>query len=76
MRHFESNCKDVLKDIGIQGSAKDTVFDVVFRENGLVKADSNKYLKSKMKESVKLLLEIEREFLKQQPPQENSTFAL
>ena len=64
MRHFEINCKDVLKEIGIQGSAKDTVLDVVFGENGLVEADSNKDLKSKMKESVKLLPEIERKFLK------------
>ena len=60
MRHFESNCKDILKKIGIQRSAKDTMLDVVFRENGLVEADSKKDLKSKMRESVKLLSEIER----------------
>ena len=76
MRHFEINCKDVLKEIGIQGSAKDTVLDVVFGENGLVEADSNKDLKSKMKESVKLLPEIERKFLKRQPSPENGQFAL
>ena len=42
MRHFESNCKDVLKKLSIQGSAKDTMLDVVFGENGLVEADSKK----------------------------------
>ena len=52
------------KKIGNQGSAKDTILDVVSGENGLVEADSKKDLKSKMKESVKLLSEIEREFLK------------
>ena len=76
MRHFESNCKDDFKKIGIQASAKDTMLDVVFGENGLVEADPKKDLKSKMKESVKLLSEIEREFLKLQPSQENGQFAL
>ena len=42
MRHFESNCKDVLEKNGIQGSANDTMLDVVFGENGLVEADSKK----------------------------------
>ena len=42
MRHFESNCKDILKKIGVQGSAKDTILDIVFGENGLVEADSKK----------------------------------
>ena len=76
MKHFERNCKDILKKIGIQGSAKDSILDVVFGENGLVEADSKKDLKSKMKESVKLLSEIEREFLKQKPSQEYGQFAL
>ena len=52
------------------------MLDVVFGENGLVEADSKKDLKSKMKESVKLLSEIEREFLKQKPSQEYGQFAL
>ena len=76
MKHFERNCKDILKKIGIQGSAKDSMLDVVFGENGLVEADSKKDLKSEMKESVKLLLEIEREFLEQKPSQEYGQFAL
>ena len=76
MRHFESNCKDILKKISIQGSAKHTMLDVVFGENGLVEADSKKDVKSKMKESVKLLTEIETEFLKQKPSQEYGQFAL
>ena len=54
----------------------DETYKIADGENGLIKADSNKYLKSKMKEWVKLLLEIEREFLKQQPSQENGQFAL
>ena len=76
MKHFERNCKDILKKIGIQGSAKDSMLDVVFGENGLVEADSKKDLKSEMKESVKLLSEIEREFLEQKPSQEYGQFAL
>ena len=66
MRHFEGNWKDALKNVGIQGSAKDTVLDVIFGQYRLVEANPKRDLKNKMKESVKLLSEIEREFLKQQ----------
>ena len=31
-RHFENNCKDYLKQIGIRGSMEDVMLDVVFGE--------------------------------------------
>ena len=37
MRLFESNGKDVVKYTGIQGNAKDTMLDVIFGENVLVR---------------------------------------
>ena len=39
-RHSENNCKDYLKQIGIHGSMKDVMLDVVFGENGLAEAEN------------------------------------
>ena len=39
-RHSENHCKDCLKQIGIHGSMKDVMLDVVFGENGLVEAEN------------------------------------
>ena len=39
-RHSENHCKDYLKQIGIHGSMKDVMLDVVFGENGLVEAEN------------------------------------
>ena len=39
-RHFQNNCKDYLKHIGIHRSMKDIKLDVVFGENGLVEAEN------------------------------------
>ena len=39
-RHFQNNCKYYLKHIGIHGTMKDIMLDVVFGENGLVEAEN------------------------------------
>ena len=65
-RHFENNCKDYLKHIGIHGSIKDVMLDVAFGENGLVEAENKLDLKEKMKNGITLLSEMEQQCLSTQ----------
>ena len=75
-RHFENNCKDYLKQIGIHGSMKDVMLGVVFGENGLAEAENKLDLKEKMKNALTLLSEMEQQCLSAQLPQdENGKFA-
>ena len=59
MRLFESNCNNVVKNLGIQGSAKDTMLDVIFRENILV--ETNRDLESRMSKGLFALYIADRE---------------
>ena len=43
-RHSEAISKDFLTDMGIKGNMKDAMFDVVFGEHGLVKAENKQDL--------------------------------
>ena len=75
-RHFENNDKNNLKDIGIHGSMKDVMLDVVFRENWLVDTENKLDVKEKMKNAITLLSEMEQQCLPTQLPQdENEEFA-
>ena len=75
-RHFENNCKDYLKQIGIHGSIKDVMLDVEFGENRLVEAENKLDLKEKMKNALTLLSQMEQQCLSAQLPQdENGKFA-
>ena len=75
-RHFENNCKDYLKQIGIHGSMKEVMLDVVFGENGLVEAENKLDVKEKMKNALTLLSEVEQQCLSVQLSQdENGKFA-
>ena len=74
-KHFENICKDYLKQIGIHGSMKDVMLDVVFGENGLVKAENKLDLKEKLKNAIMLLSEMEQQCLSPQLLQdENGKF--
>ena len=44
-RHFENNCKDHLKHIGIHGSMKDVMLNVLFGANRLAEAENKLDLK-------------------------------
>ena len=59
-KHFQNNCKDYLKHIGIHGSMKD-MLDVVFGDNGLVEAENKPDLKEKMKNPITLLSKMEQQ---------------
>ena len=75
-RYFENNCKDHLKHIGIHGSMKDVMLDVLFGENGLVEAENKPDLKEMIKNATTLLSEMEQQGLSSQLPQdENGKFA-
>ena len=75
-RHFENNCKDHLKDIGIHESMTNAMLDVAFGENGLVEAENKLDLKEKMKNAITLLSEMEQQGLYSPLPQdENGKFA-
>ena len=58
-RHFETNCREVLKKIGFPSSAEEIVIDIVFGESGLIEAEDKKDLKEKLKESIVLLSDLE-----------------
>ena len=60
-RHSENNCKDYLKQIGIHGSMKDVMLDVVFGENGLAEAENKFDFWEKMKNSILLLSEMKQQ---------------
>ena len=60
-RHSENHCKDYLKQIGIHGSMKDVMLDVVFGENGLVEAENKFDFWEKMKNALTLLSEMEQQ---------------
>ena len=62
-RHFENNCKDYLKQIGIHGSMKDVMLDLVFGKIGRVEAENKLDLKEKMKNAITLLSEIKQQCL-------------
>ena len=63
-RHFEANCKEMLKKIGIPSTTEELMMDIVFGENGLIEAEDKKDLKQKLRESAVLLSEVERGDLK------------
>ena len=65
-RHFEGNCKDFLIGMGIKGNMKDAMLDVVFSEHGLLEAENKQDLKKKTKDTITLLLEMEKQWLAQE----------
>ena len=60
-RHFEANCREVLKKTGVPSNAEEIMIDIVFGESGLIEAEDKKNLKEKLKESIVLLSDLERE---------------
>ena len=41
-RHFEVNCKEVLKKIGVSSNAEEIMIEIVFEESGLIEAEDKK----------------------------------
>ena len=60
-RHFEASCREVLKKIGVPSSTEEIMIVIVFEESGLIEAGDKKDLKEKLKESIVLLSDLERE---------------
>ena len=60
-RHFEANCREVLKNIGVSSSIEEIMIDIVFRESGLIEAEEKKDLKKKLKESIVLLSDLDQQ---------------
>ena len=60
-RHFEVNCREVLKKIGVPSSTEEIMIDIAFEESGLIAAEDKKDLKEKLKESLVLLSDLKRE---------------
>ena len=58
-RHFEANCIEVLKKIGVPSKAEKIVIDIFGGESGLIKAEDKKDFKEKLKESLVLLSDLE-----------------
>ena len=58
-RHFEANCIEVLKKIGVPSKAEKIMIDIFWGESGLIKAEDKKDLKEKLKESLVLLSDLE-----------------
>ena len=74
-RHFEANCKEMLKKIGISSTTEELMMDIVFGENGLIEVEDKKDLKQKMRGSAVLLSEVERGDLKLPEDYYNRKFA-
>ena len=60
-RHFEANCREVLENIRVPSTPEEIMIDIVFGESGLIEAEDIKDLKEKLKESIVLLPDLERE---------------
>ena len=59
--HFKTNCKDFLKSVGISSDSEQAAFlDLVFGETGLIEANDKHELKKQLKQSTKLLDEMQR----------------
>ena len=52
--------------MGIKGNMKDAMLDVVFSEHGLLEAENKQDLKKKTKDTITLLLEMEKQWLAQE----------
>ena len=74
-RHFEANCKEMLKKIGISSTTEELMMDIVFGENGLIEVEDKKDLEQKMRGSAVLLSEVERGDLKLPEDYYNRKFA-
>ena len=44
-RHFQANCREVLKKIGVPSSVEEIMIDIVFGESGLIEVEDKKDLK-------------------------------
>ena len=60
--------------MGIKGNMKDAMLEVVFGEHGLVEAENKHDLKEKMKDTITLLLEMEKQCLPQNELLNNNVF--
>ena len=59
--HFKTNCNDFLKSVGITSDSEQAAFlDIVFGETGLIEASDKHELKKQLKQSTKLLDEMQR----------------
>ena len=61
--HFNQNCKDFLKDIGIEGGCQAHLLEVVFGPDGLIESQDENDLEKRLPVVCELLVEMESSIL-------------